>query len=497
MSEFGEIGAKLRRSVALVISGSSTVIEKARKDKQAGGVDSDQRPSLLVVVTLLAGAFLSMMDFNVVNIALPTISSDLHASPAVLELVVAGYGVPYALLLVFGGRLGDACGRRRLFMIGMASFTVASAGCGLAPRIEILVLMRAVQGGAAALMVPQVLATLQATSTGRHRARATGLYAATGGMATVVGQLLGGVIIALNFAGMSWRPIFLLNVPVGIVALLIAASKVPETQASTVASVDGWGTVLLAIAVVCLLVPLAEGGELGWPLWIWFLLAGAPIVGIILLVVERKVEGVGRVPLLPPRLLAMRSMWLGLVAVIPYFATFGGFMFVIALALQRGAHFSPLYAGLSMVPLGAGFFISSISSSWMVGRFGGRIIVIGSLFSVLGLLLLALIALTMWPALPPLFLGPALFIFGWGEGYVMGPLFRVVLSKVPDSASGVGSGVLVTVQQISLALGVAVLGGLFSAFSGSLGIGDAFALTLGLQAMAMVMVAALTWMLPG
>ena len=214
------------------------------------------------LVAVLLGTFLPMTDFFIVNVALPTIDTDLHASPGMLQLVVAGYAIDYALLLVVGGRLGDGFGRRRLFMAGMAAFTLTSLACGLALTPGLLVGARVLQGVASAMMLPQVLSTIQATTAGDSRSRALGLYGATGGLAVVAGQLLGGLLVSANIAGLGWRPIFLVNVPVGVVGLVLAARFVPDTRSDAPAPVDKAGTVLLGGALLCLLVPLTEGRSL-------------------------------------------------------------------------------------------------------------------------------------------------------------------------------------------------------------------------------------------
>ena len=219
------------------------------------------------LAVILVGVLLPMIDFFIVNVALPTIDRDLQASQPLLELVVSGYATAYALLLVLGGRLGDSIGRKRLFLIGMAAFTLTSLACGLAPTADFLVIGRVAQGASAAAMVPQVLATIQAATTGERRTRALARYGATGGLAAVLGQVLGGVLVAANIDGLGWRPIFLVNVPIGLVGLMLARRYVPDTRHGAPAPIDGTGTVLLGLTVLTLLVPLTEGRSLHWPAW--------------------------------------------------------------------------------------------------------------------------------------------------------------------------------------------------------------------------------------
>jgi MFS family permease len=225
---------------------------------------------------VLLGVFLPQTDMFIVNVALPTIEADLHMSEAMLELVVAGYGVAFALLLVLGGRLGDLLGRRRLFLAGIAAFTATSVWCGLAGSPGQLVIARIVQGASAAILLPQVLATIQATTSGPARARALGVYAAVTGAAASAGLAIGGALVSADLAGTSWRPIFLVNLPIGLIALLLAVRYVPETSSPQPLRIDLAGTGLLAAGVICLLVPVTEGRALGWPAWSWALLALSP-----------------------------------------------------------------------------------------------------------------------------------------------------------------------------------------------------------------------------
>jgi EmrB/QacA subfamily drug resistance transporter len=454
--------------------------------------------SRLGLATVLLGAFLSIADFFIVNVALPTIDSRLHASAATLELVVAGYGVPYALLLVLGGRLGDLHGRRRLFMAGMASFTVFSLLCGLAPTATTLVVFRALQGASAALMVPQVLATIQSACAGERRARAIGFYGATAGIAAVVGQLAGGALVAANIAGESWRPIFLVNVPIGIAGLVLAWRQVPATVSHEPARVDLPGTGLLAVAVLALLVPLTEGRALGWPAWSWVLLAlfVPAIAGFT--IVERGLEDRGRHPVVPPSLLRLVGMRRGLVLAVPFFGGFGAFMFVSALTLQTGAHFGPLRSGLALVPMAVAFFVATLLNARMTARYGRAVLAAGALLQAVGLTVLAATLFAKWPHVDPLNLAPGMIVAGFGQGFVMPSIFAFVLAGVPADRAGVGSGVLTTTQQSALALGVATLGSLFLSLSGahSIGVRDAFVVVLAVQVGIAVLVAGGSRLLP-
>ncbi|MET8293346.1 MFS transporter [Streptomyces sp. NPDC005180] len=435
--------------------------------------------SPLGLFTVLLGAALPLIDFFIVNVALPAIDADLAAGPAMLELVVGGYGVAYSVLLVLGGRLGDMAGRRRLFLIGMAAFGVTSLACGLAPTAWTLVAARVAQGAAAALMLPQVLATIQATTQGPRRARAMSLYGATAGLSMVAGQILGGVLVAADVAGSGWRSVFLVNVPVVLVGLVLAVrAAVPETRSDRPASVDVPGTLLLAVTLVSLLLPLTEGRAAGWPLWTWISLAVSPLAAVAFYLTERRADRLGRTPLVPPSLLRLVSLRRGLVMLLPFSIGFSGFMFAFAVALQQGLRMGPVEAGLALVPLAVAFFAASLAGPRLVGRYGSRVVTAGGIVQAAGIGLLAATVWYGWSGLGLAALAPGVALAGLGQGLQLPVLMRLMLSDVPADRAGVGSGVMVTTQQSSLALGVATVGSLFLALTAALGMRQALTVTL-------------------
>lgn len=450
----------------------------------------------LGLLTLLLGAALPLIDFFIVNVALPTIDKDLSAGPAVLELVVAGYGVAYAVLLVLGGRLGDTLGRRRLFMLGIAAFGITSLACGIAPTAWTLVGARVAQGAAAALMLPQVLATIHSTTSGRRRAHAISLYGATAGLAMVVGQILGGVLVAANIAGSGWRAIFLVNVPVALIGLFLAARSVPETKSQKPTPIDLPGTALLTVALVTLLAPLSEGRAAGWPLWTWIALALFPVSTAAFLWVERREDRMGRTPLLPPSLFALMSLRRGISLAVPFSIGFGGFMFVVAIALQQGLNMSPVGSGLALVPLAVAFFGASLAGPRLIRRFGTPVLTVGAAIQFVGIGLLVWRVWQDWPSVGSLDLLPGMAVAGLGQGLQLPNLFRIVLSDVPPERAGVGSGVMVTAQQASLALGVATLGTLFLSLVGSAGMHAALTITLVVQLAVILLTGLLSLRLP-
>ncbi|GAA4050909.1 MFS transporter [Streptomyces shaanxiensis] len=455
-------------------------------------------PSLggLGLFTVLLAAALPLIDFFIVNVALPTIGHDLAASETMLELVVAGYGLAYAVLLVLGGRLGDLFGRRRLFLGGMAAFGLTSLACGLAPSAWALVAARVAQGAASAAMLPQVLATIQAATSGQRRAKAMGLYGATAGLSMVAGQILGGVLVAADIAGTGWRSVFLVNVPVVLVGLFLAARAVPETRSQHPEPVDGPGTVLLAAALLTLLAPLTEGRAAGWPLWTWLSLAAFPLVAAAFYAVERRADRQGRTPLVPPSLFALTSLRRGLALIVPFSIGFSGFMFVIAVALQQGAGRGPVAAGLALAPMAVVFFFVSLAGPRLVARYGTRVVTAGAAIQGVGVALMALAAWYSWPDLGLVELLPGAAVAGAGQALQLPVVFRIVLSEVPTARAGVGSGVMITTQQSSLALGVATLGTLFLSLVPGLGMRDALVTTLLVQLAGVALTGLLSLRLP-
>lgn len=421
----------------------------------------------VALTSLLFGALLPAMSFFLINVSLPAIATDLHANAGQLQLVVGGYGIAVATLLVVGGRLGDSFGRRRLFLIGLTGFTVTALICAIAPTIGVLLAARIVQGIAGAAITPQVLASITSLLTGEHRARAMAMFGVANGIAAALGQILGGVLIEANPFGLGWRSVFLIFVPVGIIAIAISIRVLPESKADRVHRVDLVGAVLLALTLVLLLLPLAEGRPLGWPLWTWLSLAAVIPAAAALGLHQHRAERAGHSPLIPPSVLRLRAMRIGLLLAVGFFSTFGGFMFCFALATQGEAHMTPLEGGLSLLPLAVGFLITSVYGPRLQQRYGAGLIVRGWIIQAVGYALLGVVALTLWPHVTPLTIGAPLLVAGVGSGLVMVPLIGVVVSQVPPAQAGLGSGILLTSQQTSLALGAATVGTAYLALAGT------------------------------
>ena len=462
------------------------------------GPEADEGSALapLGLFVLLLGAALPMIDFFVVNVALPDIQRELDASPAALEMVVASYAIAYAALLVLGGRLGDTYGRRRLFLWGAVAFGVTSLACGLAPGVWWLVLARLAQGAASALMFPQVLATIHATTVGARRSRAIGLFGSVGGISMVLGQVLGGVLVSADVAGTGWRSVFLVNVPVVALVLLFGGRLVPDSRSAAPSRGDLLGTVLLAAALAALLLPLTEGRAAGWPWWSLVSLAAAPVLGWAFYAVERRHEQGGRTPLLPPSLLRERGARQGLTVGLPIFLGFSSWMFVMSIVLQEGLGLGPLAAGLTLVPMGGAQFGAALLAPRLASSLGTRTLALSAGVHLAGLVALAGTVLAQWRGLSPWALAPALALCGAGQGLQLHLYFRVVLGSVPRERAGAGSGLASTVQQSCLALGVATLGSLFLSLTPSLGMRDALLAGLAVQGAGLCALALLSFRLP-
>lgn len=445
---------------------------------------------------LLLGNVLNVVDVFVVNVALPTLTQTLHATPAALELVVAGYSVAFACFLVAGGRLGDSFGRRRLFMIGMAGFTVASAICGLAPTANVLIAARLGQGVTAALMVPQVLGTIQVIYQGAARQRALGIFGAIMGLAAAAAQILGGLLVSADLFGLSWRPAFLVNIPVGIFGLLAARRVIPDSRSPQAAPIDGLGTTLLGATVILLLVPLTLGREEHWPLWCWILLGAVPFTAAAFAAVQARKERRGTLPLLPPSLLRSPGMLPGLAVGLVFFAAFGGMMLITTVAFQFGLRYSPVKAGLTLSPYALAFLASSLLVRRLVARYGKYVIILGAFVLAFGFGLLAFQAHQGFAGMTPLSFAPALAVIGFTQGMVAIPLVGVVLSGIPPERAGVAAGVFSTGQQIAVAIGIAAIGTLFFSLAASHGFGVAFTASEIVEAAASLVTAAVAAVLP-
>lgn len=423
-------------------------------------VFSSMPPWAGLSVLLLAG-FVTLFDLFVVNVAIPSIQTGLGASFAQIGFIVAGYELAFGVLLITGGRLGDRFGRRRLFIIGMAGFTFASAFCGLASSPGYLISARILQGLAAALLFPQVYASIRVNFNGNDRRKAFGLLGMTLGLAAIAGQVLGGWMIHADLFNLSWRSIFLINVPVGGFAIL-ASRYIPESCAPQKPRLDWTGMLLVSIGLTLLLVPLIEGPGQGWPVWsLW-----SPIVALALLMLfYRQQESrrlAGKWPLVDMRLMARRHFALGTLLVLLVYSTSSSFFLCFALLVQTGLGLDPFLAGSIFAPCSVGFVLASLAAPKLAARWGIYALVFSALCYAIFIAILLVQVGMAGAELKPMRLIPVLIMVGAGQGLIMTPLLNLVLGFVDETQSGMASGIVSTVQQIGAALGVAVVGILFS-----------------------------------
>jgi MFS family permease len=418
---------------------------------------------------------MAVIDMTIVNIAAPTIRTDLHASGAGLQLIIAGYVVTYAMTLITGARLGDRLGHGRVFQVGLATFTVASLLGGLATSTGELIAFRLVQGVGAGLMMPQVMSVIQRTFPGPERARALGLYSAVIACGAGIGQVAGGAIVSADLFGSQWRPIFLLNVPIGIALLLVARRWLPVGSGDPSRRLDPAGVVTLSGAVVAFVLPLVLGHEEHWPAWTWALLAAGVGLLAAFVLVERRVAARGGSPLVSGRVVRSPGLALGAATVLLSMLGFGGFLFTLTLHLQGTRHVGALDAGLLFLPAAVGTTIASLNWQRLPTRWHRALVPVGTIGSAGTYALVGLIEggghlHAVWLVLD-------LFLLGLMFGVSYSPVMTLALGRVPLAEAADASGVLITVIQLGQVLGVATLGTLYLSLLGGQAAATAAAIT--------------------
>ncbi|MFD5543087.1 MFS transporter [Streptomyces sp. NPDC127079] len=410
----------------------------------------------------MTAAFMDLVDVTIVNIAIPSIQRDAGASFSQIQWITAGYALAFAAGLITGGRLGDIHGRKRLFLVGVAGFTLASALCGFAANPETLVAARILQGAMAAMMVPQVLSIVHATFPAHERGKVFGLFGAIVGLGAVSGPLLGALLTEWNLFGLAWRPIFLINLPVGIAALLLGRRYISESKAPRALKLDLVGVALVTLGLLMLLYPLTRGRELGWPLWGHVSMAGALVVFGVLVAYERRKAAADGSPLIETSLFRVKSFAAGIAVQTVFGIALGVFFLVWTLYMQIGLGWTPLHAGLTGVPFSLAVSVAAgLSVQKLVPRFGRGVLQAGALLMALGVLIYVWeshrygLAVASWQMALPL------VVMGAGMGLIVAPLTDAVLSEVPREHAGSASGLINTVQQMGNALGLGLVSVVF------------------------------------
>lgn len=410
---------------------------------------------------LFLAAFMNLLDVTIVNLALPSIRANLTATSTQLEWVLVVYVLTFAAGLLPFGRFGDVFGRERVFNWGIVGFVLASVACGLAQNIEMLIVSRALQGLAGAMMVPQVLAIIHVIFPAEEKAKVIGLFAMVNSLGAVAGPIIGGALVSANIGGLEWRPIFLLNIPLGIVSLIVAMRFIPKVRSQYPVSSDWVGAGLFALAVTSLTYPLVEGRHHGWPAWCFALMFLSVILFGLFLWLQSRRAAEDKAQLLPVSLMKDSAFMTGLLIVTLFFSGIAGVIFMLAVFLQSGFGLTPLNAGFAMAPHPAGVMIASLAtarfgSKWLDGR-----VSVGALMLLVGMCLLQRAVGTAESPLAPLdFLVP-LLVVGLGMGTAIVALFQSVLSRVSGQDAGAGSGVLQAFQQVGTIIGIALIGQIF------------------------------------
>jgi EmrB/QacA subfamily drug resistance transporter len=427
---------------------------------------SDLDPRRWIGFMVISSAtLLSVLDFLIVVIALPAIQASIGTTEAQIQLTIAGYGLAFAAFLITGGRLGDIYGRRLIFQIGMFGFTAASALCGFAQTPNQLIVFRVIQGFWAAFMAPQVLATVQVAFSGRKRDKATGIFGATVGIGSFLGNLLGGYLVAANLLGLGWRAIFFVNVPIGIAAILLSFLYVPESKAPTAKKLDIVGALISVVALFLLIYPIAEGREQSFPLWAFAMIGASGVAFYVFVCHQKWLDKAGGSPLVNMELFQSGGFRNGLIGIGLLYSGLATFSLPLTLFFQKGMGVKPEEVGVIFSALSISFLIASLGAVKLVARIGTKTLLLG--LGMMQIAQLALIAVSLYThgELNPFLLMPILFLYGSGQGLSLPQVVRQTLNQVGANSAGTASGILSTVQQVALSLGSAVVGGVFFYFA--------------------------------
>ncbi len=428
-------------------------------DHVASFTNRQKTIALIVVATAFV---MDLLDSTILNVAIPAIQADLGASFASIQWLIAGYLLAFATFLITGGRMGDVFGYKKIFLIGVAGFTLASLLSGLAWSPEVLIFTRILQGASAAMMVPQVMSTMQIMYKPSERGAVNGLFGALGGLAASLGPVVGGLLIQANLFNLDWRPIFFINVPVGIAAFILAVRYLPEGRSPHPLRLDILGTVLVVATLSLLIYPLIQGREHDWPAWTFVMLAAAVPLFLLFIWSQRRKDRKDGSALVQPSLFKVKSFAPGLGINLLFQVAMAGFFLTFGLFTQIGLGFSPIHAALTGLPISVGItFTMVVFGRSIIPRLGRRSITYGAAVMALGLTILTSTIFAVGVEVNSWQLVPGLIIAGVGMGFLFGALYAAVLNGVDTKHAGSASGTLNAVQQVGGAVGIAVIGVVF------------------------------------
>ena len=416
----------------------------------------------LVLTVVLIAEMMDLLDATIVNVGGPALEHALGASPSELQWVIGGYALALGSGLILGGRLGDRFGRRNMFIFGLVGFTLASLACALAPTIFVLIVLRFVQGFLGAMLLPQGFGLIRDAFPPAEFGKAFAAYGPAFGLGGILGPIIGGFLIEGNVFDLGWRAVFLVNVPIGIAALILSLRFLQKDSADKSLKLDLFGALVVILASGLLVYPLIQGQDAGWPIWVYLMLAGSLLAFLLFARLEFIAKKHGKTTLIDPTIFQNKNYTFGLAGLGLYFAGFTGVYLILTLFLQFGEKFTSAQAGIGNIPIALGSAIGgTISGAFLAEKIGGRFTLqIGAAVQLIGVL-------TLWFTLPALNdfniwqIVPGLVISGIGTGLIAAPIFDTILSTVKPQQSGSASGVLSAVQSVFSSVGVAVFGTIF------------------------------------
>lgn len=458
--------------------------------------DSAKKQRVASYTVWYAGTFLGTFTFGAANLILPSVSAEFNANGAEQSFILSSYSTLLAAILIFAGRLGDRFGRRRLFGLGLLLFAAASLAAAFSDSATFLIASRAAQGIGVGLLMPQILSTIQATSSGALRTRALAVFGAVSGLGTVAGQMVSGGVLSLNLFGQGWRPVMWLS---AILALLIFAAlrSAQATSSAAPLAMDGLGSVLLGFALASFVISMTLFST-GSVLWLAVtLLLGSALLGVLFARWELRLARAGKIPLAPPSLFKVPALRMGLAMNLLFYTGYGAFMFEFSSLTQRGMRYSGLSSGLAIVLFALAFVVTSFYLHRVTARLGKHTMLVGASAQIIALITLGVELMIEGLGVQQWHLQVALVLLGASQALMFGPLVQTVMSQIPSWAAGLSGGLFSTAQQLSFSLGVAVLGGVYFTLSQleEIGFSGGFAVCMGIQAVAAAVFGVLAWRL--